>query len=354
MGKTEITEIGEFGLIRRIRKRYSRASPFVLSGIGDDAAALRFPPGHSVLVTTDTLVENVHFSRQSTLPYLLGVKSLAVNLSDLAAMGGTPRFFLLSLGIPKGLSLSFVERFFQGIGESAETYGVLLVGGDITAAANLVITGVAIGHSPPGEMVCRGGAQPGDRIYVTGPLGDSALGLEILRQRGLRPRDFTYRGEIRGRDGDLLGLVRKHLAPVPQVLKGRKIAESGCASAMIDISDGLLADLGHIMEESRVGARVWVEKVPRSEAFERWASHYHHSPMDLVLAGGEDYELVFTAPRDLLEGDPSCARLDGLPVHPIGEVTARAGNLTLVGGDQKPYHPAGLGYDHFRDRTRRK
>lgn len=353
MGKKEIKDIGEFGLIQRIRKKYSKPCHRVLSGIGDDAASLQFPPEHLVLVTTDTLVEDIHFRRQSTIPYLLGIKSLAVNLSDIAAMGGIPRFFLLSLGITKGLSLSFIDRFFQGISQLAETNDVLLVGGDITAAPKLVINGVVVGHCPPGQVIYRRGAQPGDHIFVTGPLGDSALGLEILCQRGLRPRDFSAGGEARGKDGDLLGLIRKHLAPTPQVLKGRQIAELACATAMIDISDGLLADLGHIMEESQVGARVWVDQVPRSQAFEKWAGLYHGRPIDLALAGGEDYELLFTAPREILADRLSRAENVDIPVHPIGEVTPYPKRLSLLTMDQKPYSLSHRGYNHFKSFTRR-
>lgn len=348
MGKTEIREIGEFRLIQRIRKRYSELSDLVLSGIGDDAAALHLPSQHPALVTTDLLIEDIHFTRKWTLPYLLGVKSLAVNLSDIAAMGGIPRFFVLSLGFPKDLSLSFFDRFYEGLSQLAKAYDVLLVGGDVAAAPKLVINGVVIGDCPPGQVVYRRGAQPGDHIYVTGPLGDSALGLEILRQRGLRPRDFTAQGEARGKDQDLLCLIRHHLAPTPRVLTGRRIAELACATAMIDISDGLVADLGHIMEESHVGARVWVDQIPRSQAFRKCAHFYHPRPMDLALAGGEDYELLFTAPREAPTDTLTRAANVDLPIHLIGQVTPHPRKLSLLTEDQKPYSLSDFGYDHFR------
>lgn len=353
MGKIKIKDIGELGLIQRIRRRYSKSSDLVLCGIGDDAASLDFPSDHPILVTTDILIEDIHFTRKSTIPYLLGVKSLAVNLSDIAAMGGIPRFFLLSLGIPKGYSLSFIDRLYQGVSQLAETHDVLLVGGDIAAAPKLIINGVVIGHCPPDQVIYRGGAQPGDHIFVTAPLGDSALGLEILRKRGLKPRDFNARGEARGKDRDLLGLIRQHLAPTPPVLKGRKIAELACATAMIDISDGLLTDLGHIMEESQVGASVWVDQVPRSKAFEKWAPLYHPRPMDLALGGGEDYELLFTASREVLTDTLSHAKNIDLPIYPIGEVTRYPKKLSLLTKEKKPYSPSRLGYNHFRGLTGR-
>jgi thiamine-monophosphate kinase len=351
MGRIEIRDFGEFKLIQRIRKRHSKLSDLVLSGIGDDATALHLPSEQPILVTTDILIEDIHFTRKHTLPYFLGAKALAVNLSDIAAMGGIPRFFLLSLGIPKDLSLRFVDYLYEGISHLAESLDVLLVGGDVTAAPKVVLNGVVIGHCPAAQILYRQGAQPGDYIFVTGPLGDSALGLEILRQRGLRPRDFSVRGETKGRDHDLLGLIRHHLAPTPQVLKGRKIAETACASAMIDISDGLLNDLGHIMEESQVGAAVWVDQIPHSRAFEKWASHYHSRPTDLALAGGEDYELLFTAPRDALTDVRSHLRAVDMQVYPIGEVTSSSNKLSLLTKDQRPYVPSHFGYDHFRGPT---
>jgi len=347
--KNTIKDIGEFGLIARIRRRYARSSDLALCGIGDDAASLRSPPrGHPTLVTTDILVEDVHFTRSHTTPYLLGIKSLAVNLSDIAAMGGIPRFFLLSLGVPQELSLAFIDRFYDGVAKLAETYDVLLVGGDLTAAPSFTINGVLIGDCPPNQVVYRKGAQPGDTVFVTGPVGDSALGLEILRQRGLKPRDFNAYGEATGRDKELLRLIRHHLAPEPPVLKGRKIAELRCATAMIDISDGLMADLGHIMEESHVGASVRVDQIPRSEAFQKWASLYHPQPLDLALGGGEDYQLLFTAPGKALQQAIADGRESDFPFFPIGKITPHSGKLSLITEDDRPYSPSCHGYDHFR------
>ncbi len=263
-------------------------------------------------------------------------------------MGGIPRFFLLSLGIPEGYSVSFIDRLYQGVSDVGEAHGVFLVGGDIAAASKLIINGVAMGDSPRDQVIYRKGARPGDCIFVTGSLGDSALGLRILTQRGLRPRDFGARGEPRGKDRELLGLIRHHLAPTPPVLMGRKIAELACATAMVDISDGLLADLGHILEESQVGATVWVDEIPRSHAFEKWAPRYHPRPMDLALGGGEDYELLFTAPRDVLADTLSHRENMDLTIYPIGEVTPYPNRISLLTKDQKPYIPSRLGYDHFK------
>jgi thiamine-monophosphate kinase len=352
LGKTAIKDIGEFGLIQRIRRKYTRLSDFALCGIGDDAASLRSPrQDHTILVTTDILVEDVHFIRASTTPYLLGTKSLAINLSDIAAMGGIPRFFLLSIGIPPGISLSFVDHFYQGVTDLAEKHDVSLVGGDLTASPTLVINGVLIGHCSPDQVIYRKGAHPGDTVFVTGPLGDSALGLEIIRQRGVKPRDFGVRGQIRGRDGELLGLIRRHLAPPAPVRAGRIIAKLRSATAMIDISDGLLADLGHILEESHVGATIWVDQIPRSQAFQKWAPLYHPRPLDLALGGGEDYQLLFTAPRKDLNRVISAMNDPEFPLYSIGEVTPHARKLSLMTEHNRPYSPSCRGHDHFRDYT---
>ncbi|NIO04716.1 MAG: thiamine-phosphate kinase [Proteobacteria bacterium] len=353
MGRTEIKDIGEFRLIQRIRDRYSKPSEFVPRGIGDDAASLNFPPNHLLLVTTDTLIEDIHFTLKSTIPYLLGAKSLAVNLSDIAAMGGIPRFFLLSLGIPKGYSISSLDRFYRGVSQLAESQGVFLVGGDLAASSKFIINGVVIGHCPPDQVIYRKGAQPGDYIFVTGPLGDAALGLEILRKRGLRPSDFGANGKTRGKDKELLGIIRRHLSPPARVREGRKIAELACATAMIDISDGLLADLRHLIEESQVGANLWLDQIPRSEAFEKWAPLYHLRPIDLALSGGEDYELLFTAPKEILEDKLSRSREIDLPFYPIGEVTPHSKKLSLWTKEKKGYSPSWLGYDHFRGPPKR-
>ncbi|NIQ37967.1 MAG: thiamine-phosphate kinase [Proteobacteria bacterium] len=346
--KTYMRDIGEFGLIRRIRGRYSKSSDRVLCGMGDDAATLNLPSDSLTLVTTDTLIEDVHFTLKGTIPYFLGAKALAVNLSDIAAMGGTPSFFLLSLGLPGSYPLSFVDRFYRGVSHVAEAYDVFLVGGDLTAASTFMISAVVIGHCAPDKIIYRKGARPGDHIFVTGPLGDSALGLRILHKRGLGPRDFAADGKTRGKEKDLLGLIRRHLAPPPPVHKGRKIAALGCATSMIDISDGLLADLGHLTEESRVGANLWVDQIPLSRAFKKLAPSYCVRPIDLALGGGEDYELLFTAPRKTVEIALSRSENVDFPVYPVGDVTSHPKKISLLSGNKRAYSPSRLGHDHFR------
>lgn len=323
-----LRQLGEFGLIGRIARRVSPGTG-VLVGIGDDAAALEPSPGCVSLVTADMLLDGVHFDLSLCSPFNLGRKSLAVNLSDIAAMGGLPRHCLLSLGIPPNLPVEFVDEFVTGLLDQAGEHGVTLVGGDTCASrAGLVLSLTVIGEQRPERVVTRTGAAPGDLILVTGTLGDSALGLQLL-QKGQR-------------EG---AAVSRHLDPSPRVREGFALAEAGLVSAMIDISDGLLADLGHILDRSGRGARIELARLPLSAAVSAHVAQAGADPFALPLAGGEDYELLFTAhPRNHAA---IIATLDRFhtPVSVIGEITS--GALTVVGRDGGLYPVAAGGYDHF-------
>lgn len=324
-----IASLGEFGLIARIAERIGSRDG-VRCGIGDDAAALTPSAGAVQLVTSDMLLEGVHFDLSYTPPELLGRKSLAVNLSDMAAMGGKPRWFLLSLGLPGGTELEFLDPFVTGMLAMADHHGVALVGGDTCASrSGLVVSITLMGEQLPEKVVYRRGAAPGDLVCVTGTLGDSALGLAELRS-GVR-------------EGSA---VSRHLDPVPRCREGLLLGEAGIPSAMIDLSDGLLADLGHILELSGGGARIEVERIPLSPYFREQARKLLDDPTPLALAGGEDYELLFTLPRRFL-GDAE--RLlggteSGLTV--VGEVTA-TGGLQVLLPDGRPYHFDTSGFRHF-------
>ncbi len=325
----KLKELGEFGLIDRFAAGVpDRAS--VRIGIGDDAAAFEPAEGHLSLVTSDMLIEGVHFDLALCDPVTLGRKSLAVNLSDLAAMGARPRYFLLSLAIPPSLTLEFLDGFIAGIMQRAEQFGATLVGGDTCSSkGGLVISVTAIGEQLPGLVVRRSGARPGDLLFVTGTLGDSALGLELLRK-----------GE---RSGPMVG---RHLDPEPRVAAGIMLAEAGVATAMIDVSDGLLADLGHILRLSRVGARLELANVPLSPGYREETSSSAGAPLSLALGGGEDYELLFTTPPLFKERVFSLLAECGVGVSLIGEITA-SGRLSIIGEDGEEYRPARTGYNHF-------
>jgi thiamine-monophosphate kinase len=325
----KLRDLGEFGLIDRIAGQIV-PRPAVRIGIGDDAAALLPTAGCITLVTSDMLVEGVHFDLALCDPLTLGRKSLSVNLSDLAAMGGTPRHFLLSLALPEQLAVEFLDRFIAGLLETAAAFDVALVGGDTCASrCGLVISITAMGEQLPERVVSRSGARPGDLVFATGTLGDAALGLELLRA-----------GKRTGR------AVTRHLDPTPRVREGVALAEAGIPTAMIDISDGLLADLGHILDLSGVGARIELARLPLSGDFREFRPPAGEDPFQLPLAGGEDYELLFTAPPTRKADVLALLAGIGTEVTVIGEVIAD-GRLRIIDPDGHDYRVAVRGYDHF-------
>jgi thiamine-monophosphate kinase len=316
--------VNEFELIRTFFARQEVARPDGTAGIGDDAALLQPPAGQQLAVTSDLLVSGVHFLPDAD-PFSLGHKALAVNLSDLAAMGAEPAWFMLNLALPKA-DARWLEPFCRGMFELAREYNVQLVGGD-TSRGPLTIAIEAHGFVPPGMAMKRSGAKAGDRIYVTGTLGDAAL---ALRHR---------LGGIRLPEPDLTAVADRMDRPTPRVREGMILR--GLAHSAIDISDGLLADLGHILEMSRVGARINLDKIPVSPVCR---AHIPETGWDMVLASGDDYELCFTVP------EANVAVLEKLQsacgFHPIGVIEAELG-LRIVDADGKPYQPHETGHDHF-------
>jgi len=319
--------ISEFDIIERYFKFGSAQRPDVVLGVGDDAALLAVPPGWQLAVTTDTLVADVHFPRLAPADSI-GHKALAVNLSDLAAMGANPAWATLALTLDR-VSPEWLESYARGFMQLACSAGVALVGGDLTQGP-LSMTVQAMGLVPPGEALRRDGARPGDLIYVSGHLGDAALGLRLYREPA----------QAENMNHDYL-LSRLH-RPTPRIALGSALR--GIASAAIDVSDGLLADLWHICERSQVGASVWVDQLPRSQAFLNVAGL--KETLDLPLSGGDDYELCFTVPRHHQAVLAGIAELAGCQLTAIGEVSAHPG-LHCRYDDGRAYQPANLGYQHF-------
>lgn len=316
--------------------------PNIAAGIGDDAAVVKPSKRSFSLVTTDILIEDIHFTLNYTDPLRLGKKALSINLSDIAAMGGTPQYFLLSMGLPHHLPFRWLEEFFSGIQQVAERYNLSLIGGDTSLARKLSINITLIGRGKAGEVIYRKGAQAGDQIMVTGTLGNAALGLRILKtHKGDSNISHTW-------DRDQAELIEKHLSPIPRIAEGRLIARNHLASAMIDISDGLMSDLGHILEESHVGANIWISQLPLSEAYKRKAPHYTSRDIDLAISGGEDYELLLTTPRKKGEKLLAFFRKSGLKITTIGEIVDPRYGLRLFLEDGGEYKPREKGYDHFK------
>ena len=287
-GTMRIEQLGEFGLIERIQRALPQTySRDVLVGIGDDVAVLRSGGERVWLATCDVQVEGAHFLRDAITPVNLGRKALAINLSDIAACGGTPRFALISLGLPRDLDVEFIDGLYQGLRDEAEPFVVQIVGGNISGSRlGIFIDITLLGNALPENVLLRSGAQPGDQILVTGTLGDAAAGVALL----LDPRLNTtpeYAAFARTRRD----------TPTPRVREGQIIAAAHAAHAMIDISDGLAGDLGHICEKSGVGVRLFSQNLPVSRANRELALAAHGDEWYFALHGGEDYELLFTVPR---------------------------------------------------------
>jgi thiamine-monophosphate kinase len=313
----------EKSLIAGIRRRVRRGSA-VIAGIGDDCAALRIPKHHDTLVTTDFSLEGVHFRRDWHSPESVGHRCLARGLSDIAAMGGDPVAAFLSLALPAQIPQRWVDRFFDGLLRLAGDFKVALAGGDISQSPLGVLADiVVVGSVPKGEAILRSGAQPGDRIYVTGQLGESAAALAAL-QSGRKIRAVDY---------------PSHFKPVPRVRIGQYLRRHGLASAMIDISDGFSTDLHHICEESGVGAEIREDAVPLAKIGRAAAA----VDMAYALHGGEDYQLLFTARR----GQAVPATIGGTPITQVG-VIAKSKKIVLVNGNQPRSKLAPLGWEHFR------
>jgi len=348
----KLSNIGEFGLIHAIQKLSFQGSPDTMIGIGDDAAVLKIAPATLLLATTDMLIEGVHFDLAYTDFFSLGWKSAAINLSDIAAMGGKPRFCLTSLAIPVHISVEAVKEYYRGFHSLVRAHKTILAGGDTCSSkGGLVISVTVLGEAKKRKAVPRSGAKQGDRIFVTGTLGDSGAGLELLKS-GVRSQWSGIRSqksEIRRNDvtSELRtpnsALIKRHLRPVPRVEWGRQIARSGCASSMIDVSDGLSSDLFHLCEESGVGAVLLSDALPISRSLLKSADQLRRPPLHYVLSGGEDYELLFTVPSARMK------RLEALriPVTEIGRITT-GNEMFLMNAVGRKTTLSPTGYNHFK------
>lgn len=332
-----LEEIGEFGFIERIRRGCLLRPEGVVLGIGDDAAAFRADPRGVALVTTDLLVERVHFLREATSGFDLGHKALAVNLSDIAAMGGVAREAFVSIAIPADCTLAYLDDFFDGMKTLAGRHAVNILGGDTTAApAGLVVNVTVTGWVPETEMLRRSAARPGDVIFSTGVLGDSRAGLHLILQ-----------GIAAGGPEDE-ALLTAHRRPEPHLAEGRFLATRPGVHAAIDVSDGLSSDLGHIVAASRVGARLTADRIPVSPALAAFSRRFGLDPLELALSGGEDYALLVTIdPGRAEETARDFEAAFGRPLHPIGEITPEPGIVLIApDGRSRPVRPTG--WDHFK------
>ena len=338
-----VGQYGEFRLIDRLN-RFVKAGAGVIVGIGDDTAVLEKSPSTVLLATCDGQVEGVHFLRESTSATALGHRALAVNLSDIAAMGGTALWALVALTLPTNLPVTWVDDLYCGMTTLADQHGVSIVGGNLSGSpGGIVIDITLLGEVAADRRLTRSEARPGDAIIVTGVPGESAAGLELILRPALRervPSDVAER------------LIRRHQWPQPRLAAGRRLADLGCITAAIDVSDGLTADLSHILDASNVGATLEAARLPISETLATFATAVGRQADEFVLTGGEAYELLITCPPErcdeviaaLVEVDVSAAR--------IGFIEERAG-LRLVDYAGSMSEIDTRGHDHFATEERR-
>jgi thiamine-monophosphate kinase len=335
-----LRNVGEFKLIERIHSIVPRLKDAsVVCGIGDDAAVIRINENRLLLVTCDIQIQGQHFDINDSSYYQIGKKAAAVNLSDIAAMGGIPRFALVSLGLPQELELNHFDDLNKGLGDTLKDFGAFIIGGNLSRSPGGIIIDITLlGETEGGSFVARDGARQGDSIYVSGRLGASAAGHHILQKH-----DNALNKKF-------VEAITAFCEPEPRVRLGRMLAQSGWVTSMIDLSDGLLADLSHICTASGVGAAIWKNKIPvflKKTLFEKVASV---SPLELALNGGEDYELLFTikpdTPAQVLQ---KISKELKTPLTQIGEILPYELGVKVIDEHGQPLEIEARGWDHFRN-----
>lgn len=327
-----LKEIGEDRIIKGLARRFLRPHPRLIKAIGDDASVTVQKGGLALLATTDILIEDTHFLLNRTTPYLLGKKALSISLSDIAAMGGSPLFFLVSVAMPPKTAKAFLDGLYRGISERARRFGAALVGGNTARSSKIMVSTTLLGEEPLDEAVYRSGAKAGEDIYLTGTVGDSALGLKALTGQEDR-RAFRK-------------AVLKHLDPMPRVEAGRALAKKRLASAMIDVSDGLIIDLRRLCEESGAGAVIHLERLPLSTEFRSYMGKERKKAIILALSGGEDYELLFTAPTGFSKKIAALGGRLNLPMTNIGKMV-RGKGVKVLDSSGRIVWVSKPGFEHF-------
>jgi thiamine-monophosphate kinase len=338
-----ISEFGEFSLIDRLEEILPRAERSdLLVGIGDDCAVVKIEPDRALLLTCDIQVQDRHFQLENISSYQLGRRALAVNLSDIAAMGGQPLYALVSLGLPPHYPLADYEALFQGMRDELKSYNALIIGGNLAQTEKkLIIDITLIGEVHPDYYVERKGAREGDKIYITGQVGASAAGFYILQKYGIKHSQ------------EFQSLVEAHLQPRPRIEIGQKLAQKKLVSAMIDVSDGIASDLYHICRMSGVGAEIELEAIPVPKQLQNVAQVCQQAEKNLILHSGEDYELLFTTRAEIQEAEIKDIGLEyGVPISCIGHIIPQSQGYLIIerDGQRNPLRPAG--WDHFKSKTK--
>jgi len=325
--------IDELRALEQIRERFGGYSKDVAVGIGDDAAAVTTNPENYVLATTDSQVEGVHFHKNTISPRELGRKAVAVSVSDIGAMGGTPKYILATAGFSENVDQTYIDSFMNGIKDAEKEFDVKLIGGNLTAADKFFVDITVLGEVNKKNVVRRQGAAIGDLILVSGTLGDSSLGLKILGRSNAHHNGQSF-------------LVDRHNLPSPRLKLGRELARRRLVKSMIDISDGLLLDLGRISVDFGLGAQIDLDNIPTSDQYRKIISEFCDDKYELALSGGEDYELLFTSLKQNRQEIFSLSAELGIQITEIGNITGDK-KLNLINPDETKKEIKKRGFVHF-------
>ena len=330
MGKKQ----SEFAYIKNLIDKLPRTGKDVIVGAGDDAGVIKLSEDQYLLATTDALVEGVHFKSTLFRPEEVGRKAVAVNVSDIAAMGGKPTYCMVSLVLPKILDEAYGIKLYDGIIEECKRYNIQIIGGNISSGQELVVDIFMLGKTTQDQMILRSGAKAGNKVLVTGFLGEAAAGLQLL----LNPKF------------NIDNLISKQLTPTPRLKEALVIAKSRLATSMIDISDGLGQDIGHICDSSGVGVKIYEERLPIGSGVEEVAGMMDKDPWELALSGGEDYELCFTVPEKYVEKITSVIKEQiGTQVSVVGEILPKEAGRILVLKNGEIIPLPNSGWDHLEN-----
>jgi thiamine-monophosphate kinase len=311
----------------------------VIAGIGDDAAVVKVQPGHLLLATTDLSAEGVHFDLAYMTYRQIGYRAAVANLSDMAAMGATPRYALVAMALGPTVTARDVKNLSSGIQEACTLAGTMVIGGDTSLSrSSLFVCLTVLGEAKPGAVLTRSGARQGDALYVTGTLGDSDAGREILQDRTTRTTKLM--------DRDYKKLVTRHIRPTARLMESRMLAAAHMATAAIDLSDGLAGDLRHICAESRLGVVVDLRRLPMSQSLLAYSRRRGKDPLAYALPGGEDYELLFTVPLEKVAQVERLIRGGRLCATAIGRMTSSRQGLRVLSADGQSRPLQAHGYEH--------
>ncbi|MCK5533891.1 thiamine-phosphate kinase [bacterium] len=339
----KVSSLGEFNLIEKIKKVIENGKKHrnynkrrLILGVGDDAAVVAKDSRKAFLATTDMLIEGVHFSKKTASLRQIGWKALACNLSDIAAMGGIPLYALVSIGFPQDTAVKEIEELYRGIESLAGKYRVKIIGGDtVSSPCFFVISITVLGEIEKKELVTRSGAKLGDKILLTGTIGDAGAGLRLLKN----PKHLKFFNRYEKY------LINRFLLPEPRIKEARIIARTKCATAMIDCSDGLDLSIKFISRQSKVGAKIYTDSIPLSGGLKKTSSAFKKNPLEFALFGGEDYELVFTASPEKTKKIKK--QISGVTV--IGEIVSKKEGIKFLDKKGKVLKLKAKGYEHFTD-----